>query len=61
MTHEEELALYRRLAVSFGRKGGRPRTIIHEDGDPKCGCVACREAKAKVAKKRVKKGEKEKT
>lgn len=55
MDHQSALELYRKLGREFGRKGGRPRTIIHEDGDPKCGCADCRRAKAKVAKKRVKK------
>lgn len=53
MDHETALALYRKLGKEFGRKGGRPRTIIH-DNDGQCRCADCRSAKAKVAKKRVK-------
>ena len=57
MDAAQALELYKKLGREFGRKGGRPRTIIHTNDDPRCTCADCRAEKAKVAKKRVKKSQ----
>jgi len=46
---DKDLEKYRELAREFGKRGGRPREVMHSEGQY-CLCVTCRKARANKRK-----------